>query len=157
MRLSISRRGMVATLTLLALGACLANPTEAAGSDPATDTFAASLGINLSTFTKTSDGLYYKDITVGTGATAASTSTVLVNYTLWTPDGVVRDGPRTNSSFCLTTQCVIAGFAEGIIGMKVGGHRLIIIPSKLAYGTSGNGNIQPNTSLVFDVTLNTVN
>ncbi|MDB4908524.1 MAG: fbp [Gemmatimonadetes bacterium] len=159
MKNAFSRRGgiaAVATLALLALGACLSSPTEAAGSDPATDTFAASLGINISTFTKTSSGLYYKDITVGTGAAATATSTVTVNYTLWTADGVVRDGPRTGSSFNLAGN-IIAGFREGLSTMKVGGHRLLVIPSKLGYGTDGNGDIKPNTSLVFDVTLTAVN
>lgn len=96
------------------------------------------------------------DLVVGTGATAASTGTVSVQYVgaLWTT-GKVFDASWTDQgpvSFPLNG--VIAGFKDAIIGMKVGGRREIVIPPALGYGASGQPpTIPPNATLVFVIDL----
>jgi len=123
-------------------------------SDPATETFAASLGVNISQMTKTTDGVYYKDLTVGTGAAISpplSTPFVVeIAYTGFLKDASVFD-TSADARFDLTM--AIFGFQEGMLGMKVGGERLIVIPSELGYGANNISGIPPNSTLVFDVKL----
>lgn len=105
----------------------------------------------------TQDGLKIQDETVGTGATAQSGSTVTVNYL-----GTLENGTKFDSSYDrntpFTTQIgvgqVIKGWDEGIVGMKVGGKRKLIIPPDLGYGAQGAGDsIPPNSTLIFEVEL----
>ena len=107
---------------------------------------------------KTSSGLEYWDITVGTGTTATSGKMVKVHYTGWLTDGkkfdssVDRGQPFT---FALGGGQVIKGWDEGVAGMKVGGKRQLRIPPDLGYGArgAGGGVIPPNAILIFDVEL----
>jgi len=97
------------------------------------------------------------DLAVGTGTEAVATSLVTVSYTGWLYDTSKTDGKglqfdsSTNATFPLTS--VIAGWQRGVVGMKVGGQRRLIIPPELAYGSSGSGSIPPNATLVFDIGL----
>lgn len=105
------------------------------------------------------------DTVIGTGADAAAGKTVRVNYTGWLYDSSKADfkGAQFDSSagkspleFKLGTQPlqVIAGFDQGVTGMKVGGKRVVLIPSSLGYGSNGSGaSIPPNSGLVFEVEL----
>jgi peptidylprolyl isomerase len=106
---------------------------------------------------KTASGLEYADITVGTGASPVQGSRVTVHYT-----GVLENGKKFDSSvdrdepfvFPIGMGQVIAGWDEGVMSMKVGGKRRLIIPSNLGYGTRGAGGvIPPNATLIFDVEL----
>jgi len=120
-------------------------------SNPATDTFAASLNVNLAAMTKTADGLYYRDITVGAGAAVTKDTTVHVNYSGYLTDGTLFDS-GTGTSFATAT--VVPGFREGILGMRVGGRRQLVIPSALGYGEAGSPpNIPRQATLVFTVEL----
>jgi peptidylprolyl isomerase len=102
--------------------------------------------------------LVTKDLVVGTGKTVKAGQTVTVNYV-----GVLyKNGKEFDSSwsrnqpstFPLTPGGVIAGWVQGIPGMKVGGRRELIIPASLAYGKRGSGStIPPNSPLVFVVDL----
>ncbi|MGH2857670.1 MAG: FKBP-type peptidyl-prolyl cis-trans isomerase [Solirubrobacteraceae bacterium] len=102
--------------------------------------------------------LVTKDLVVGTGQTAKAGDTIVVNYV-----GVLyKTGKEFDSSWSRNTPFttplaagqVIAGWVQGIPGMKVGGRRELIIPSSLAYGTKGSGTtIPPNSPLVFVVDL----
>ncbi len=105
----------------------------------------------------TSSGLQYADIVVGTGAMPTQGSRVTVHYT-----GALENGKKFDSSvdrgepfvFTIGIGQVIAGWDEGVMSMKVGGKRRLIIPSKLGYGTRGAGGvIPPNATLIFDVEL----
>ncbi len=119
-------------------------------------TFAPALGVNLASMTKTPSGLEYQDKTVGTGAAAVAGKTVKVHYTGWLPDGTKFDSSRDRNEpfdFPLGAGHVIAGWDEGVAGMKVGGRRLLVIPAALGYGSRGTGPIPPNATLVFDVEL----
>jgi FKBP-type peptidyl-prolyl cis-trans isomerase len=96
------------------------------------------------------------DTTVGTGATAAVGDTVTVHYIGAFLNGTVFDNSYASGApltFQLGAGRVIRGFEQGIVGMKVGGKRLLVIPSSLAYGAAGNGSIPPNTPIQFQVEL----
>jgi FKBP-type peptidyl-prolyl cis-trans isomerase len=107
------------------------------------------------------DGLKYTDNKLGEGATAAAGAKVSVHYTGWlSKDGA--KGAKFDSSldrgqpfdFTLGAHQVIAGWDEGVAGMKVGGERTLVIPPELGYGARGAGGvIPPNATLIFDVQL----
>ena len=94
------------------------------------------------------------DVTVGTGDAVAAGDTVYVNYVGALPNGTVFDASQSHGGaqpFQIGVGKVIPGWDEGILGMKVGGERLLAIPSNLAYGAAGQGPIPPNSTLIFDV------
>jgi FKBP-type peptidyl-prolyl cis-trans isomerase FkpA len=102
------------------------------------------------------------DVRVGTGADAVRGSLISVHYTGWIYDSSRPDqkGAQIDSSvggtpfsFTLGAGQVIAGWDQGIAGMKVGGLRRLVIPPSLAYGPTRYGGIPPNATLVFDVEL----
>lgn len=105
----------------------------------------------------TPSGLKYIDEVVGTGAQPTKGQTVKVHYT-----GTLSDGKKFDSSkdrnqpfeTQIGVGMVIPGWDEGIMSMKVGGKRKLIIPSQLGYGERGAGGvIPPNATLIFDVEL----
>jgi len=107
------------------------------------------------------NGLKYTDTKAGDGATAASGNKVSVHYTGWLYNNGAK-GAKFDSSvdrgqpfqFTLGAYQVIAGWDEGVAGMKVGGKRTLIIPPELGYGARGAGGvIPPNATLMFDVEL----
>jgi FKBP-type peptidyl-prolyl cis-trans isomerase FkpA len=102
------------------------------------------------------------DVRVGTGAEAVTGATLTVAYTGWfydssKPDqkGLVFDSSLGSEglTFTLGAGRVIAGWDQGVPGMKVGGLRRLVIPSSLAYGDSRNGPIPPGATLVFEIEL----
>jgi FKBP-type peptidyl-prolyl cis-trans isomerase FkpA len=104
------------------------------------------------------------DLTVGTGTTAVAGRTVTMHYTGWLyrESAVDHKGEKFDSSvdrgaplppFVLGTGAVIRGWDQGIVGMRVGGRRRLIIPSSLGYGSQGSGPIPGGSALVFDVEL----
>ena len=111
--------------------------------------------INLARFSQT-------DLVAGDGAEATSGKTISVHYTGWLynesrPD---QKGAQFDTStggnpltFSLGVGQVIAGWDEGLVGMKVGGTRRLIIPPSKAYGGTRRGPIPPNATLLFDVQL----
>ena len=107
------------------------------------------------------DGLKYTDTKIGDGAMAHAGSKVSVHYTGWLSNNGAK-GKKFDSSvdrgqpfqFTLGAHQVIAGWDEGVAGMKVGGTRTLIIPPELGYGARGAGGaIPPNATLIFDVEL----
>jgi FKBP-type peptidyl-prolyl cis-trans isomerase FkpA len=141
---------------LLLLISCGGDTTTASG-DPAEVTYAPALGVDLQAMEHRESGLYLQDVTVGTGDEATRGRPVTVNYTGWLPDGTQFDSSkstgRTPFSFTPGQGRVIDGWEEGIVGMKVGGLRKLVIPSSLGYGNQAAGSIPPNSVLVFDVEL----
>ena len=117
--------------------------------------FAPELGVNLDQMTKTSSGLYYQDLVVGTGDEAVPGGSVTVHYTGWLHDGTRFDSSLDGGEpvrFNLSQ--VIAGWGEGVPGMRVGGKRKLVIPPHLGYGSSGFAPVIPsNATLVFDIEL----
>ena len=151
------RRSVFLSATLLALTmAACGGTTDPSGASIESTTFAASLNVNLAAMTKTATGLYYRDLTAGTGTVATAGKTVKVHYQGWLPNGTKFDqnlAPTTPFAFTLGSGQVVAGFDEGITGMKVGGVRQIIIPPALGYGSRATGPIPANSILVFSIEL----
>ena len=102
------------------------------------------------------------DLREGTGATATQGRTITVSYTGWLYDPTKPESKgaqfdsSANFSFPLGVGRVIAGWDQGVAGMKVGGQRRLIIPPDLAYGSAGRSPIPPNATLVFDIALTSV-
>jgi FKBP-type peptidyl-prolyl cis-trans isomerase FkpA len=102
------------------------------------------------------------DLVLGTGATATNGGTLTVNYTGWFYDATKPDfkGLQFDSSigvapftFSLGSGQVILGWDQGVAGMREGGQRRLVVPPPLAYGNTRSGIVPPNTTLVFDITL----
>ena len=124
-------------------------------SNPAVETYASSLGVNIATMTKKNDNLFVQDVVVGTGAEAIAGRTIRVTYS-----GFLINGNRFDTnvggspfSFTLGAGMVISGWDQGVAGMKVGGKRKLVIGSALGYSNQGSGPIPANATLVFDVEL----
>ena len=102
-------------------------------------------------------GLEIEDQIVGDGEEAIAGQTVEVHYTGWLTDGTKFDSSHDRNqtfSFKLGAGQVIAGWDQGVAGMKIGGTRKLTIPSDLGYGERGAGGvIPPNATLVFKVEL----
>lgn len=99
------------------------------------------------------------DEVVGTGATAQSGDTVTVKYVGTFTNGTVFDAsanhPETANGFTfrLGVDSVIQGWQQGLVGMKVGGKRKLVIPPSLGYGPNDYGPIPGNSTLIFEVEL----
>lgn len=104
------------------------------------------------------------DTTVGTGNEALKGKTAVVHYTGWLYDPAAADkkGRKFDSSvdrgqpfiFPIGGGRVIRGCDEGVVGMRVGGRRTLVIPPEMAYGSRGAGGvIPPDAILVFDIEL----
>jgi FKBP-type peptidyl-prolyl cis-trans isomerase len=113
-------------------------------------------GVDLASMIQTPTGLHYRDLAVGDGDEAVAGQTVTVHYAGWLLDGDKFDASVDRGepySFLLGARRVIAGWDEGVAGMRVGGLRRLVIPSELGYGPGGRPPIPPNATLVFDVEL----
>lgn len=110
--------------------------------------------------TKPLTKLEFTDTKVGTGREVKPGDTITADYVGWLADsGVIFDASKDHGgaqTFPLSG--VIAGWSQGIPGMKVGGTRRLMIPAGLGYGAQGSGSsIPPNSDLVFDVTVDAIN
>lgn len=100
------------------------------------------------------------DVQVGTGNAAKTGDNVSMVYKGWLTNGELFDESRKNElgqtealTFALGSGQVIQGWEQGIVGMKEGGKRRLIIPASAGYGEMGQGPIPPNSMLIFDVEL----
>ncbi len=135
---------VAAALAVLALFFVFSNPLMSNSSNLSAVSSAAS-----------ASSLISQDETAGTGVGAALGDTLTVNYTGKLQDGTVFDtsvGKRP-IQFVLGANQVIPGWDQGLMGMKVGGKRLLVIPPDLAYGASEYGPIPANSTLIFEVEL----
>lgn len=105
----------------------------------------------------TPSGLKYEDIVVGTGESPSPGKSVRVHYTGWLEDGTKFDSSLDHGDqpidFPIGVGRVIKGWDEGVMTMKIGGKRKLVIPPQLGYGARGAGPIPPNSTLVFEVEL----
>jgi FKBP-type peptidyl-prolyl cis-trans isomerase FkpA len=106
------------------------------------------------------------DLLVGTGVEASSGSVLTVNYSGWLYDASKPDGKGllfdTSAGtdpfvFILGAGSVIQGWDKGLVGMKTGGIRRLVVPPSLGYGDVRNTSIPPYSSLVFEIELVNVN
>lgn len=157
----------VALVALLAV-ACTPReePAKSADAAPAATAPAAEAAPTAPASTGTETMALQKiDLKPGTGAEIKSGQTALVHYTGWLYDAAAPEnkGKKFDSSldrnepfeFPVGGGFVIKGWDEGVVGMKVGGVRKLVIPPELGYGTrgAGGGLIPPGATLVFDVEL----
>ncbi len=142
-----SRAGLVLSLSLLIIAAACGGGDDAP----------AAPSVNVP-FSQT-------DLSVGTGAEAVTGRRATVNYTGWLydPNAAENKGRRFDTSigrepytFTIGQREVIAGWDQGVPGMRVGGRRRLVIPPELAYGSQGRGAIPPNATLIFEIELLTV-
>jgi FKBP-type peptidyl-prolyl cis-trans isomerase len=151
-------------LAVLSLAACSKSEKkpEEAGSAPTTA--ATESAAAATPDTGSSMPLQKTDLAPGAGTDIKSGQTALVHYTGWLFEAAAPDnkGKQFDSSvggepfeFPLGAGRVIAGWDQGVVGMKVGGKRRLVIPADMAYGSrgAGNGLIPPGATLVFDVEL----
>lgn len=104
----------------------------------------------------TASGLKIQDLRVGDGASPKPGQTITVNYV-----GTLEDGTEFDSSyktgrpvdFKIGVGRVIKGWDEGVMGMKVGGKRRLVVPSNLGYGPAPHGKIPANSTLIFEIEL----
>jgi peptidylprolyl isomerase len=143
----IGKVSVMVVLAALSAAPALATPEKAKAAEKA-------VAANQVT---TASGLKYVDLKVGNGASPVKGKMVKVHYT-----GTLENGKKFDSSvdrnepfsFVIGVGQVISGWDEGVMSMKVGGKRKLIIPSKLGYGERGAGGvIPPNSTLLFDVEL----
>jgi FKBP-type peptidyl-prolyl cis-trans isomerase FkpA len=123
---------------------------------PATDTASTAA---------TAEKLIVTDLTVGAGDAVTTGAWVRVHYSGWLQDAAATDGKgklfdssHTRAEpfvFQVGKQQVIRGWEQGLVGMRAGGSRRLVIPASLGYGArgAGGGVIPPNATLVFDIEL----
>lgn len=118
---------------------------------------AAPTKVNEADYQTTPSGLKYYDFAVGSGATPKKGQQVAVHYTGWLTDGKKFDSSLDRGEplvFPIGTGQVIRGWDEGVLSMKVGGKRQLVIPPELGYGARGAGGVIPaNATLIFEVEL----
>ncbi|MGH7622432.1 MAG: FKBP-type peptidyl-prolyl cis-trans isomerase [Gemmatimonadaceae bacterium] len=114
-------------------------------------TFAPSLGVHLDQMLRHGSGLYVQDLKVGTGAVALKGKSMVVRYAGYLANGTEFDHGE------ITVQIggdnTIAAWKEGLLGMRVGGQRRLVVPPSLGYGTAAAGEIPANSVLVFDIEM----
>lgn len=155
-----TRRALSALVALSFVTACNSGDDRVPNipSNPLVETYASTTGVVMANMTKVNDHLYIQDLTVGTGAEAQNGKTVDMRYTGWLVNGSIFDSNATSGAvltFPLGSLYVIPGWDQGIVGMKVGGKRKLVIGSQLAYQNQSPDTrvIPQNATLVFDVTL----
>jgi FKBP-type peptidyl-prolyl cis-trans isomerase len=169
-------RILVAAATALALSACATQPadstasastgsastasaqtTATASATPAPAMNGADTFVMPTNLQRTPSGLQYVIDRPGNGEGATRGQTARVHYTGWLTNGTKFDSSRDRGApyeFTIGGGRVIKGWDEGVVGMKVGERRTLVVPASLAYGPGGmSGVIPPNATLVFTLEL----
>jgi peptidylprolyl isomerase len=145
---------MLLLLVAIAIPACAQKETQKetqAGAEKKGEPAAAANTV------KTPSGLAYVELVPGSGPSPVAGKQVKVHYTGWLENGTKFDSSVDRGepfSFAIGAGQVIPGWDEGVMSMKVGGKRKLIIPAQLGYGSAGAGGvIPPNATLIFEVEL----
>ena len=113
-------------------------------------------GRQKSMLVHTNSGLEYEDLVVGTGGMPRAGQRVSVHYSGMLTNGTPFDSSYNRNKpfeFKIGVGQVIQGWDEGVLSMRVGGKRRLIIPASLGYGSRSAGMIPPNSTLIFEVEL----
>ena len=148
------KRILCLVLLLAAIGGCGAAASTSLA--PESITFAPSLQVETGAMERTNDGVYFRDLVVGQGPSVRRGTRVSVHYAGFLPDGTQVDvvaPPSAPVEFELGAGGVIRGWQSGVLGMRTGGQRQLVVPSALAYGGRQVGRIPPNSTLVFVIKL----
>lgn len=138
------------------LAGCGGGAAVEAGPAPESMTFAPSLNVDLAEMQRMDGGLLVRDTRIGEGREVRRGDQVAVRYAGWLPDGTMVDAvvaPAEPREFRLGAGEVIRGWDQGVMGMRVGGQRQIIVPPSLGYGRRRIEGIPPGSTLVFLVEL----
>jgi FKBP-type peptidyl-prolyl cis-trans isomerase FkpA len=144
---------LLATACLTGCNLNVAQP-ENRPTDPATETFDPSLvtlGVDIPSMTKTPSGAYYKELKLGTGAALTGQPFVLFTF-----NGFVKTGAlfaAGTQQFPIPLSNLVYGLQEGMQGMKVGGVRLVVVPSALGFGPQVNPGVPANSTLIYKIQL----
>ena len=141
---------VVAIAAAVLVAACASAGTQSAPLSNAA--ISPSLGVDLAEYVRTADGLFYRDVTVGTGAVAVASSRVLVAYRLLLANGTQVDS-SAGLPIRLARDPIIKGWKLGIPGMREGGSRILVIPPELGYAWRAVGPVPANSTLLFRVQL----
>lgn len=163
--------GRVAVLALVAVAAAACSLDTMSSvqmpepRDPRTTTYAASFTppINVAAMSIRDSGLFFQDFTVGTGDSVTRADTVgdtptriRANYRLWLVNGAQIDSnvdPTRPLERRLVAGQIIEGWRSGLLGMRVGGRRRLVMSPFWGYRNLNVNNVPPNSILIFDVTL----
>ena len=137
---------MICCLTLALITACAQEAPLDGNHTIETAPFHSSLDIDLEASERQDSGLWWRDIAVGEGPVVTRGQSVDVYYDGRLIDGSQFDATQVGQPFTFTAGVgrVIAGWDQGVVGMRVGGKRQLIIPSELGYGARGVGPIPPD-------------
>lgn len=168
-RAAITGNGCLLAARLAGVAALLAcadaRPPAADGTaadEPAAAvTFAPELDVDLDAMIHTDGGVYVRDLTVGTGATAVDGSTVVVDYRAWLPDGTLYEQRPDDQGFgsgeMMIGEITPNGLNDALAGMRAGGVRRIVLPPERGYGLVGRpANVPAGSTLVYEVRLRAV-
>lgn len=150
-------RPFAAVAVLVLLAGCGSDPVGPR--DPEDLNYAASLGVDLSEMTQTADGLYYEILTPGQGTDVVEEGDELaVDYTGWLHNGQRFDGGTYEFTIGGDdpSDQVINGWFLGLQGMRLGETRLLVVPHWLGYGDRRAGEIPKYSTLVFEVTIDSL-
>ena len=156
-RMRSGAAALVATTSVLTLTACGddSNPFQVIEETE----FAANLGIDLEQMDRLPSGVYVQDVTLGEGPELVDGATMTMTYTGWLADGTQFDSGTFTTTVIENPEPgegLISGFTQGILGMRPGGTRLLVIPPEEGYGDQEYGVIPAGSILVFEVTLDEV-
>lgn len=129
---------------------------EAPAVAPESIVFAPVTGVDVAAMQRLESGLLVRDMREGEGIAARRGDLVGVRYVGWLPDGTMIDAvvpPAAPREFRLGSGDVIRGWDQGVLGMRVGGQRQIVVPPALGYGRRQVAGIPPGSTLVFLVEL----
>lgn len=118
--------------------------------------FAPALQVDLRAMERTGTGVYLRDLAVGEGPPVRRGQTVWVHFAGFLPDGTQFDAvapPREPVRFELGRGEVIRGWEAGIVGMRAGGQRQLVVPPSQGYGSRAMGRVPPGSTLVFVIKL----
>ena len=155
-RLLFAKTGAVLSAVAVAFSACGGDSTGVEFEVIEETEFAPSLGIDLAAMSRNDVGVYLQDIVPGVGDRVETGDTVWVEYQLHLSNGdSIGAGPF---SFQTGTNATVPGFEWGVLGMRPGGQRKVVVPPVLGYGANGvpAGGIPGGAVLVFDIQLDSV-